>query len=277
MAIHRKQFLRETGAAAAGATLGVIARGMVAPDVPDPDGGILRPGEGWAAGPTPAGPAPTTAPKAAGNVSYAQSGEDLAVAFALGYLGIGPHLTYLDVGANDPVKLSNTYYFYLRGHRGVLVEPDGDLCRALRERRRDDTVLEAGIGAEAGEADYYEMSADGLSTFSREEAEHQVAVTGGRVSIRRVLRKPLLDINAVMDQHFNGSPTFLSVDTEGLDLAILRSIDFGRFRPAIICAETLISGTRKARAGIPEFLATRGYDARGGSFVNTIFVDAKRL
>ena len=88
---------------------------------------------------------------------------------------------------------------------------------------------------------------------------------------------PLLDINDVMAEHFKGAPTFLSVDTEGLDLAILRSIDYGRFRPAIICAETLVSGTRRIRAEIPEFLATRGYAARGGSFVNTIFVDANRL
>ena len=149
---------------------------------------------------------------------------------------------------------------------------------ALRDRRPGDTVLEAGIGvAAAREADYYVMTFDGLNTFSKEEAEHQVEASKGKIAIREVIRMPLLNINDVMDEHFQGAPAFLSVDTEGLDLAILKSIDYGRFRPGIICAETLVSGTRKTRPEIPEFMATQGYVARGGSFVNTIFVDSKRL
>jgi hypothetical protein len=279
MAINRKQLLRYTGAAAVGASLGAVVRGLVAPGVPNPDGGgILEPTEGWVTPPAPDGPTGPPASRIVGNESFSQCGEDLVVAFAVGYLGLGPHMTYLDVGANDPVQLNNTYFFYLKGHSGVLVEPNGALCRSLRKRRPGDTVLEAGIGAgAAGEADYYVMSEDGLSTFSKEEAERQVEITGGRVTIRQVIKRPLLNINDVMAEHFGGAPTFLSVDTEGLDLAILRSIDFGRFRPEIICAETLVSGTRKVRREIPEFLATREYAARGGSFVNTIFVDAKRI
>ena len=84
---------------------------------------------------------------------------------------------------------------------------------------------------------------------------------------------PLLNINDVMAGHFQDAPTFLSVDTEGMDLAILQSIDFGRFRPAIICAPPGLRH-RADRAEIPEFLATQGYVVRGGSFVNTIFVDS---
>jgi FkbM family methyltransferase len=278
MAINRKEWLRYTGAAAAGAAIGAVARGLVAPDAPDADrGGILEPTAGWAIPPAPIGSAPKPPPRAVGNESYSQCGEDLVVAFTMGYLGIGPHITYLDVGANDPVQLNNTYYFYRKGHHGVLVEPNGALCRLLRDRRRGDTVLEAGIGASAGEADYYVMSFDGLNTFSKEEADHRVENSHGEIAIRQVIRMPLLDINDVMAGHFGGAPTFLSVDTEGLDLAILRSIDYGRFRPAIICAETLASGTRNIRTEIPEFLATQGYAARGGSFVNTIFVDAQRI
>jgi FkbM family methyltransferase len=275
MAIHRKQFLRDTGAAAAGATLGAVARGLVAPDVPDPDGSTFGPTEGWATSPSAKGPPPPM--MAVGNPSFAQSGEDLLVAFVAAYLGIR-EVSYLDVGANDPVRLSNTYYFYKAGHRGVLVEPNGVLCERLRAVRPRDTVLEAGIGVTADkEADYYVLTFDGLNTFSKEEAHHQVDRSGGKIAIRRVIKVPMLDINDVMARHFRGAPTFLSVDTEGLDLAVLRSIDYGRFRPAILCAETLVSGTRATRPEIPEFLATRGYVARGGSFVNTIFVDAERL
>jgi FkbM family methyltransferase len=276
MTINRKQLLRYSGAAAAGAALGAFVRGLL---VPDPAGeGFLRPTEGWAIPPAPPGWSPPPAREVVGNESFSQCGEDLVVAFTAGYLGMNPLFRYLDVGANDPVKFSNTYYFYRKGHRGVLVEPNRSLCDRLRAERPEDATLEAGIGAAAArEADYYIMTHDGLNTFSKEEAEHQVEASHGKIAIREVIRLPLLNINDVMDEHFHGAPVFLSVDTEGLDLAILESIDYGRFRPGIICAETLVFGTRKARPEIPEFLATKGYVARGGSFVNTIFVDSKRL
>jgi FkbM family methyltransferase len=276
MAINRKQLLRYTGAAAVGASFGAVVRGWVAPDALG--GGIFQPNKGWNIPPAPPGSVPGPARKIVGNESFSQCGEDLVVAFALGYLGADSHMTYLDVGANDPVQLNNTYYFYLRGHRGVLVEPNRALCQLLREKRPDDKVLEAGIGVTAArEADYYIMNFDGLNTFSKEEADHQVASSKGNISISEVVKMPLLNINDVMVQHFHGPPTFLSIDTEGLDLAILRSIDYGRFRPKIICAETLVSSSRQTRREIPEFMATQGYVARGGSFVNTIFIDSKLL
>jgi FkbM family methyltransferase len=275
MSINRKQWLRYTGAAAGGASLGVFIRGLFCPD---PARTIAsEPVQGWVTQPVPPRSAPPSERQIVGNESFSQCGEDLIVAFAIGYLGLGPRITYLDVGANDPVSFNNTYYFYQRAHRGVLVEPNGALCRLLRDRRRGDKVLEAGIGAAAKEADYYVMTHDGLNTFSKEEAEHQVESTKGKVSIQQVIKLPLLNINDVMAEHFNGAPTFLSVDTEGLDLDILKSIDYGRFRPRIICAETLISNSKASRPEIPEFMATKGYVVRGGSFVNTIFVDSKLL
>lgn len=272
MAINRKQILRYTGAAAVGTAIGAFVRGLLGPGRVEQGG---------------APPVQVVVPKASpsppprevvGHESFSQSGEDLIVAFMVYYLGI-TKVTYLDVGANDPVQLNNTYYFYKKGSRGVLVEPNVALCRRLREQRPGDTVLEAGIGvAAAREADYYIMTFDGLNTFSREEALHQEKTSEGRVKIQQVIKVPLLDINRVMEQYFpEGAPTFLSVDTEGLDLAILRSINFQRFRPPIVCAETLVSNTRKTRPEIPEFMAKQGYVARGSSFVNTIFVDSKLL
>jgi len=199
------------------------------------------------------------------------------VNFVIQLLRLSP-VTYLDVGANDPVELNNTYLFYRNGHRGVLVEPNVDLCKKLREVRPLDTTLAVGIGMSAvKEADYYLMNLHTLNTFSKEQADKLVAESNGRVKIREVIKVPLLNINEVMQEHFKGAPTFLSVDTEGLDLAILKSIDFKRFRPKIICAETLVVNSTKMDAAIPQFMATQDYVARGGSLVNTIFVDSKIL
>jgi hypothetical protein len=53
----------------------------------------------------------------------------------------------------------------------------------------------------------------------------------------------------------------LTVDVEGHDLAVLRSLDFGRYRPALIAVE-LHQPTLTAVRGDPlfRFLVDRGYD-----------------
>ena len=277
MSIDRKRFLQNTGWAAAGATLGAVGRSLL-PWNPAADDRSAPPRGASIVQPSPAPRtilAPSTEPH--GDESFSQAGEDLIVRFFFQIRGIGK-ITYLDIGANDPIELNNTYYFYRRGYRGVLVEPNVSLCEKLRAVRPEDTTLVAGIGGDsAKEADYFIMSQPGLNTFSKEEADHQTKVTQGRISVKEVIKMPLLNINDVMIKHFRDPPTFLSVDTEGLDLAILKSIDYERFRPKVICAETLVSSTTETIPEIPKFMASQGYVARGGSFVNTVFVDSKIL
>ena len=107
-------------------------------------------------------------------LTYAQAGEDLILANLFYKLSIG-NPSYLDIGANHPSYISNTYYFYLRGSRGVCVEPNPYLFKKIERLRKHDTVLNVGVGlSEQSEADFYlfPKRAHGLSTFSKEEAEY---------------------------------------------------------------------------------------------------------
>ena len=48
----------------------------------------------------------------------------------------------------------------------------------------------------------------------------------------------LVPINTILEEHFrNGEIHFVSIDAEGVDFFILKSIDFERFRPKMICIE----------------------------------------
>jgi FkbM family methyltransferase len=253
VAYSRKGFLKGMGCAAAGAALGALGHRQLAPQ-----------SEAGAANGQ--GPFQRT---------YAQCGEDQIVNFILEYIGVRKK-TYLDIGAWAPVHNNNTYLFYTLGYRGVLVEPNVEACEKLREVRPRDTVIEAGIGVTSvREADYYVMTKSSWNTFSKEEAERQEKVSNGTERIKKVIKMPLLDINQVMADHFKRAPAFLSVDTQGLELAILKSIDYSRFRPEIICAETLVTGTNKMVPETAAFMESQGYVVRGMSFVNAIFVDSK--
>jgi FkbM family methyltransferase len=243
--ISRKSFLTCLGGFAAGIPAGAVAQDLLRS--PDPEGGQR---------------------------SYAQGGEDIAADLFFQCVGLSANVTYLDVGAYDPVKINNTYFFYRKGSRGVLVEPNVVMCERLREVRPKDTTLAAGIGVTAvKEADYYIMTDPSWNTFSKEEAELQEKATGKSITIKKTIKMPLLNINDVMQEHFGKAPTFLSIDAEGLHLAILQSIDYARFRPPLICVETLAVGGGKKIPGIAEFMTSQGYVAWGGSFVNTLFVD----
>ena len=88
---------------------------------------------------------------------------------------------------------------------------------------------------------------------------------------------PLVPLNRLIAEHFDGAPDLLSIDVEGLDEAVLRSLNFRKYRPAVICAETKGPDTSHDSTPIARWLKPRGYVACAGSLFNTIFVDKKRL
>ena len=268
MKISRGEFLAGLGGLAVGVPIGAIGRGDQREASPAPTAALPAPAPTAVAPPSPREP---------GEHSYAQAGEDVCLNFMFDYMGV-KDIRYLDIGTWDPIAFNNTYFFYRKGFRGVLVEPNGAMCQKIRAARPEDTTLEAGIGVTAErEADYYMMTESAWNTFSKEEADHMTQVTGGGIRVDKVIKMPLLNINDVMDKHFGQAPAYVSIDAEGWHLAILKSIDYSRFRPLAICVETLVSGTRAAIPEIPAYMASQGYVDRGGSFVNTIFVDGKRI
>ena len=171
-------------------------------------------------------------------ISYAQCGEDIIVDFVLGQLGV-ERPTYLDLGAHHPSYLSNTKLFYDRGSAGVCVEADPFLCEGIRKARPRDTCLNIGVGmADAAAADFYVMTTRTLNTFSRSEAERYQSY--GNQKIEEVLSLPIVGVNRIVEESFGGrAPDFVSLDIEGLDLAIIKAFDFSRFRPRVFCIETL--------------------------------------
>src|ERR1700722_2901695 len=71
-----------------------------------------------------------------GRRSFSAHGEDLLVMGWFAHYGFDlSRVRYVDVGANDPAILSNTFLLYQAGARGVLVEPDPKLAALLRPRR----------------------------------------------------------------------------------------------------------------------------------------------
>ena len=212
-----------------------------------------------------------------GRKSFSQQGEDIVLYHVLhDLMKIATH-TYIDIGAADPVEASNTFLLYWTGGHGVLVEPNPMFVERLRRRRPRDIVVQAGVGvADATEADYFVVRGrPTLNAFSLEEAE-RLRATMGKEAIEAVLKMPLISVNRLIAEYMGKAPDLLSIDVEGLDLAILRSLDFAAYRPGAIIAETIMMGAPNVNTDIAQFLLSKGYVVRGGSLINTIFADPAR-
>lgn len=209
--------------------------------------------------------------------SYSQCGEDLIIDFVLSALGI-PDRSYLDIGANHPMISNNTYLFYQQGFQGVCVEPDPESYAILKKKRKRDICLNVGVGrTQEKNADFYVMSPKTSSTFSREQAERYQA--SDKKKMVRVIKRPLISVNEIIQQHFKGCPHLVSIDVEGMDFDILKTFDFSRYRPTIFCVETLSIAEDRSQHkifGIIEYMYENGYMNYADTYINTIFVDEKK-
>ena len=205
--------------------------------------------------------------------SYAQCGEDLILQHLFMYLNI-PKITYLDIGAHHPTYLSNTFLFYKQGGTGVCVEPDPALYVLFPKQRPKDMHLNCGIASKRGDADFYLMSTPTLNTFSKEEAERYQS-SGGQ-KIQEVIKVHVQTVSEIIEQYFDGLPSLISIDVEGLDYEILKTFDFARYRPAVFCVETLqYFGDKKAKKvdKIQDLMQKNGYMKYADTYINTIFVE----
>ena len=144
---------------------------------------------------------------------------------------------YLDIGANHPTKLSNTFKLYRLGMRGITVEPNFALSQLHARYRPDDIQLCAASGERDGLAIFYRMDSHALSTFSL--ATCQALVARGYSILSRSLMPVFTTQTVLRDCVIPDRPIFalLSIDTESLDETVLRSNNWSTFRPRLIVVE----------------------------------------
>ncbi len=189
--------------------------------------------------------------------SWSQEGEDLILARLM-----EPRQTgfYVDVGAHHPYRFSNTAYFYLRGWRGIDIEPDPDGFAQLRRVRERDIVINCGVGAHQGQMTFHRFSEGALNTFDPALAAERERTTGH--ALIEKIGVEIRPLAAILSEHIRTEQRidFMSVDAEGLDLQILQSNDWRRFRPEVVVAEIFCREIAGLDADpLAQFMGTVGY------------------
>ena len=144
---------------------------------------------------------------------------------------------------------------------------------AYRRQRPGDLTCNVGCGPEPGRLTFYRMSAPTLNSFSREAAEASVEESGGRYQITSTLEVEIRTVPQILDGR--PCPDLVSLDVEGLDLEILRTMPTWGGRPAVVCVETAtyseIGGSVKLTEPA-ELLGEHGYLQFADTWMNTVFV-----
>lgn len=207
----------------------------------------------------------------AGSPSYSLEGEDRVLCRLFDGRPEQPGF-YVDVGAHHPVRFSNTYLFYLLGWRGVNIDALPGSMEEFRRLRPRDENIEVGIAGTEGERTFHRFTEAALNTFSSARADTLGALQQVKAAGDITLRcKPLGTVlNEVVPT--GTKIDFLSVDVEGLDLEVLASNDWTRFRPGIVLAEILDSTDLLSAVGAEtsRFLESQGYRPIAKT-VNTVF------
>lgn len=156
--------------------------------------------------------------------------------------------TFVEAGANNGFRQSNTYYLArFKKWTGVLIEPLPDSAEACRLTRPESLVFQCALGAPAASGTTARLRRAGLmshicGTLGSPDHERARAKRGlsdqGMPIEESFVEVPVRTLTEVLlDSGIEADFDLLSLDVEGSETDVLRGLDLDLFRPGIICLE----------------------------------------
>jgi len=163
--------------------------------------------------------------------TYAQKGEDVALLELLRDCKTSVSVDYIDVGANHPTDISNTYLLHRNNYRGFLIEPNPELCDLLRAFRPNDKVLNIGIGSDAAVVPFFISRTPVGSSFDEAHFHAREQI------LDRVAYVPVMSLDQAFSALGVQSIGILSIDVEGWNLRVVETAKAVIARTQILCIE----------------------------------------
>jgi FkbM family methyltransferase len=178
---------------------------------------------------------------------HAKSQEELV----FDYFGRRATGFFVEVGANHPTEGSQTWLLEQNGWQGILVEPQERLFRELNQHRPHCRVFRAACTA-PGRTGFAELHIpdEGHNGFATLEPN----VHDYGLQYERTEKVELVTLDSLLTQVGNPEVDFLSIDTEGTELDVLRGFDLRQHHPKLILLEDKGQSLEKHR-----HLAHQGY------------------
>lgn len=151
--------------------------------------------------------------------------------------------TFLDIGANDGITLSNTYALVLGGWRGLLVEASPRAYGRLLENmpfENDLTIINVAVGSYDGEIVLHESGEllgkgdVALVSSTKQDEVHRWDSLKIPFEDRKV---SCVTFKKLLEQTKFKKFDFISMDIEGMELEVLPQMDFNELECKLACIE----------------------------------------
>lgn len=191
------------------------------------------------------------------HIAHGQLLQDLWVLFELDLKSNG---YFVEFGAYDGSRHSNTKLLEENfGWSGVLAEPNPEMANVLRSSRSANVDARCVWDVSGDEIDLLVTGDAELSTV-RGYASPDLHTDTRRATIVRTVSVPTVSLNDLLDEYRAPNTfDFMSVDTEGTELRILRSFDFTKHRPYLLAVE---HNGRADEQDLDNLLFAQGYERR---------------
>jgi len=154
------------------------------------------------------------------SISWSQGGEDLALLHAIAGKRDG---LFIDVGAHHPYRFSVTHHLSRIGWRGVNVDANGELIKIFNQERKRDINICAAVGTENS----YTFTIFKEPALSSVNNEWKDKFQADGWEVERTVTVPGITLREIYDQNFlKECIDLLSIDAEGSDFNVLKSMDF---------------------------------------------------
>ena len=205
--------------------------------------------------------------------TYSQEGEEIIIRRFFKGRGKG---FYVDVGAHEPRRYSNTHFLHQEGWRGIAIEPNPECAARFAKERPRDVCVNVGIGAGNDSLTYHMFEAWELNTFDAAVAAQREAEGHPVQQTRLVTVRPLADVLAATVPP-GTMIDLMTIDVEGFDLEVLRTNCWTRFAPRLLLVEILERDLRRVLdSELAQFLVELGYVPVAKTFNTLFFLDSRR-
>ena len=184
---------------------------------------------------------------------YSHHKEDIFVLKCFNYKKKG---LFIDVGCHHPTRLNNTHLLYKHGWRGINIDMSKISIDLFNRVRSQDLNIHSAVSCKNGIINYYTnkelfLRASLIQKKGKEKFKYAKKVKSQKLD--QILNKTKYKRSLI---------DFLSIDAEGADYEVLKSLSFKKYKPKLICVEIWKNNIKNAdikNHKIYKFLSKKKY------------------
>ena len=143
---------------------------------------------------------------------------------------------YVDIGCNHPYHDNNSFIFYKKGWKGINIDPQKHIMDTFSKKRGRDINITAAVSLKKDTVVCWMLAQNTLTTLDENVAKR--AIEKGIKLVEKV-DVPSFPLRDILQKHLPKTQriSFLFIDAEGLDLQVLQSNDWEKYRPKCVLVE----------------------------------------